>query len=244
MARAQQIRERWHLARSILRYGGAVRFLGIVARGILRPVVSWRTFCFFERDLTEPVPPFEAGIPLQIRIATAADFERFRDVLLRERVGESEIARRRASGDQCFIGVAEERLVHFTWLVRRSIWVPDLGATLDLGTDESYVPFSYTDPAVRGRRVQPAVVNFMLRWEQSARVQHHFYFVMGHNVSAMKITAGRHAASAARPLRAVRTVRLLGARGFLAVGLLSEQRPHLEPGPHVDLGRLGLWIRP
>lgn len=244
MARVRHIRERWHLARSILRYGGAGPFIGVIARGILWPLVSWRTFCFFERDLSEPVAPFESAIPLEIRIATDADFERFHDVLLRERIGESEIEQRRASGDLCFLGVAEGRLIQFTWLTRRAIWLPAIGATLKLGAEEAYVHFTYTDPAMRGRGAHPAVVNFMLRWERSAGVRYHHSFVMGHNVSAMKIMFDHRSGRAARRGRTVRTVRLLGVPGFLALGLRGEQRPPLEPGPHADLGRFGLWIRP
>lgn len=244
MSRAQRIRERWYLALSILRYGGAARFIGIVMRGLLQPFVAWRTFCFFERTLDEPVAPFDASIPLEMRIATDADFERFNDVLLRERVDKSEIEERRTSGDLCFIGVAEGRLIHFTWLVRRPLWLPAVGATLDLGPDEAYIHFSYTDPAMRGRGVQPAVTNFMIRWERAAGIRHHYYYVMGHNVSAMRITSGRHVGRAAEPSRTVRTVRVLGARGSLALGVQGEQRPHLKPGTHAEWGRLGLWIRP
>ena len=244
MVRAQHIRERWHLARSVLRYGGARRFFGLIIRGILKPLVERRTFCFFERDLIEPISPFEASIPLEIRLATDADFERFHDVLLRERVDASEIEQRRANGDLCFLGISGSRLIHFTWLIRRPIWLPLIGATLQLGADEAYVHFSYTDPAMRGRAVQPAVVNFMHRWEQTAGIRHHLYFVMGHNVSAMKIASGPHASSAARRSRTVQTVRLLGVPGFLATGLGGAERPRLKPGPHADLGRVGLWIRP
>lgn len=244
MARMQQIRERWHLARSILRYGGIGRFLGIVVRGILTPVIRWRTFCFFERNVAQPVAPFDAAIPLEIRIATAADFDRFRDILLRERVDWSEIERRRASGDLCFIGVAQGRLIHFTWLLRRPTWLPALGATLELSAEEAYAHFSYTDPAMRGHGAHPAVINVMTRWEHAAGIQRHFGLVMGHNVSALSIMSKHHAGVAARPSRTVRTVRLLGARGFLARGLGGEARPHLKPAAHVDLGRLGLWIKP
>jgi GNAT superfamily N-acetyltransferase len=244
MARAQQIRERWHLALSILRYGGVGRFMGIVVRGIVKPLVSWRTFCFFERTLTGPVTPFKPSIPLDIRIATDADFDRFRDALLRERVDASEIERRRANGDLCFMGLAQDRLVHFTWLLRGLVWLPALGATLELGGNEAYVHFSYTDPAMRGRGVQPAVTNFMVRWELEAGIERHFYFVMGHNTSAMRITSGRHVGTAARPSRTVRTVHLLGTRGFLVVGLLGEQRPLLKPATNVDWGRFGLWVKP
>lgn len=242
--RSQQIRERWNLLRSILQYGGVGRFLGVVARAILMPLVRWRTFCFFERDMTAPVALVEASIPLEIRIATDADFERFRDVLLRENIDEREIAHRRASGDLCFIGVAGGRLIHFTWLMRRPVWLPALGATLELEPDDVYAHFSYTDPEMRGRGAHPAVVNFELRWEHSVGIRRHVSFVMGHNVSALRIMTGLRSGTVSRHTRTIRTVRFLAARGFLARGLGGEARPHLKPGAHVDLGRLGLWIKP
>ncbi|MGH6954508.1 MAG: hypothetical protein ACREGL_10020 [Alphaproteobacteria bacterium] len=215
----------------------------MMLRGLLEPLVSWRTYDFFARDLTVPVAPFVAAIPLEMRVAVDADFLRFRPSFLREGVTGEEIERRRRAGDRCFLGVAGDRLVHFTWLFRRPAWLAELGATLRLGPDEAYIAFSYTDPDRRGQGVQPAVTNFMIRWEQAVGIRRHYYFVMRHNVPARKITTGHHAGAAAEPIRTVRTVRFAWVRSFLAYGFEPGGRPRLEPAPALDLGPMGLWVR-
>jgi hypothetical protein len=225
----------------------------MMLRGLLEPLVSWRTFDFYVRDLAaSPLPPFQAAIPLRIRMATDEDFVRFRSTLLREGVPWEEIEARRRAGDRCFIGVVEdaggdraagERLIHFTWLFQRSVSLREVGATLRLGPDEAYGAFAYTEPAWRGRAVYPAVSNFMLRWEQATGVRWHYLFIMRHNLPARRITVAPHVPAPAVLARTVRALRVAFVPGFLAHGLKDPGRPRLEPLPARDLGRLGLWIR-
>ena len=98
------------------------------------------------------------------------------------------------------------------WLALNSLWEPVLGATIVLGAGEGYAYNSYTDPAARGYAVQPAVANFMIKHEQSLRLTRHFYYVLRHNYSGLKIVAGRHAPAQAIPSRTVRLIRFLGSR--------------------------------
>jgi GNAT superfamily N-acetyltransferase len=245
MNRVRQLRERAVYAWSIRRQWGMTRFLALALRGVLELVVAWRTVDLFERDLTEANAPFEPALPLEIRVAEDSDFVRFRDTLLREDTTRSELARRRAAGDLCFIGVSEGRLVHFTWLVRRRrVWLPDLGAMLDLEPDAAYVPFSYTERAMRGRSVQAAVTRFMIEWEQRHGLRRHYYLVMRENTPGRAIVRGRHVGSPAKLLRTVRTVRIALLPGFLVRGLDEGGRPRLEPARPLDLRALGLWVRP
>jgi GNAT superfamily N-acetyltransferase len=221
------------------------RFLVLALRGLLEPVVAWRTLDLFERDLTEPNAPYEPTLPLEIRVAAASDFARFRDTLLREDTTASAIERRRAAGDLCFLGVLEGRLVHFTWLVRgRRVWLPQVGAILDLDPDAAYVPFSYTEPAMRGRGVQPAVTRFMVEWEQAHGLRRHYYLLMRENQPSRAIARGRHVGRPAQVVRSVRTVRIAPLPGLFARGLAEGGWPRLEPTRPLDLRPLGLWVRP
>jgi GNAT superfamily N-acetyltransferase len=199
----------------------------------------------FERDLTAPNTPYDPALALEIRVAEDADFVRFRDTLLREDTTPGEIERRRAAGDLCFIGVAEGRLVHFTWLIRgRPAWLPDIGAVLHLEPDAAYVPFSYTEPVMRGRSVQPAVTRFMVEWEQAHGLRRHYYLLMRENRPSRAIARGRHVGRPATVLRSVRTVRIALLAGRLVRGLDTGGRPRLEATRPLDLPGLGVWVRP
>jgi hypothetical protein len=243
--RLRRLYARAGYAWSIGRQWGMARFLVLAVRGLLEPLVTWRTLDVFERDLTEPNTPFEPTVPLEMRVAEASDLARFRDTLLREDTVWTEIERRRAAGDLCFIGIADGRLVQFTWLFRRSpVWLPPVGAMLALEPDAAYVAFSYTEQAMRGRNVQGAVTRFMIEWEQAHGLRRHYYLIMRENTPGRAVTRGRHVGSPAKLRRTVRTVRIAGLPGFLTRGLERGGPPRLEPTRPVDLRWLGLWVRP
>jgi GNAT superfamily N-acetyltransferase len=243
VSRLERWRARLGYAWATGRRAGVGPLVRMIVRGLLEPLVSWRTYDFYLSDLGPPIAPYSGAVPLDIRVATDADFARFESTLLREGVTRAEIEIRRTTGGRCFIGVAGDRLIHFTWVLRHQVWLPELGATLRLGPDEVYAVFAYTDPAWRGRGVQPEVSNFMLRREQAEGVRHHYYFVMRHNLPARRITTRHDVGTAARVVRTARTVRLAFVPGFLARGLRSGAPPRLDPGPALDLGLVGLWIR-
>ncbi|MGH6954507.1 MAG: hypothetical protein ACREGL_10015, partial [Alphaproteobacteria bacterium] len=205
MSRVDRWRARIGYGWSIGRRAGTWRLLGMALRGLLEPLIAWRTYDFYARDLTAPVAPYQATIPLDIRVATDADFERFRPTLLREGATWDEVEACRRAGDQCFIAVSGDRLVHFSWLVRRPVWLPEVGARLRLAPDEAYGRFSYTEPAWRGHGAHPAVVNFFTCWEQAAGIRSHYSFVMRHNLPARKLMVGRRPGVASELIRTVRT---------------------------------------
>jgi GNAT superfamily N-acetyltransferase len=242
VSRLERWRARLGYAWETGRRAGAGPLVRMALRGLLEPLIAWRTYDFYNRDVTAPIAPYAAAIPLEIRIATDEDFARFLPALLSEGTTPEEIEARRQADAECFLGVSGERLAHFTWLLRRPVWLAELGATLRLGPDESYAVFSYTAPEFRGKGVHPAVVNWQARWEQTAGIRRHYSFVMRHNLPARRIMTRHEAGTTARVTRTVRTVRIAFVPGFLAHGL-GNGEPRLEPGPAVDLGVPGLWIR-
>ena len=71
----------------------------------LRPLVSWHSVSFFERDVSRIRPEIQARIPLEVRrVEHPADVRRLEDYF--EQLGRApvEVATRLAEGDECFIG--------------------------------------------------------------------------------------------------------------------------------------------
>ena len=227
-----RFRTAWGQARRDLRHAGALFLARRLARRALAPACAWRTLCFYERDLSAPLPAFQARIPVETRLASPEDLDRFRDTFARSGARWEEIERRSARGDLCFIGVTEAGLVHFMWLTLAPAWVPSIGVTVRVGPGEGVVYSSYTDPAARGRSVQPAVANFMIRHEQSLGLRRHFYYVLRDNYAGTRITAGSHAGRAAVPGRTVTCLSVAGLPGIVLTGVG-------EPGglPRLDIPR-------
>jgi len=239
---AARIRSLWDKARIDLRFAGGAFLLARMARRALAPVCAWRTLCYFERDLTEPAPEFTAKVPIETRVATPADLTRFHDTFVQAGARTEEFASRLDRGDLCFLGIADDRLVHFMWLCRVSAPVPAIAATVLLDPAEGLVYSSYTDPAARGRAIQPAVANFMIRHEQSLGLRRHFYSVLADNYAGRRIVAGTHARRTARMTRVVRCVRVAGLPGIFLTGLRSSGRPRLRLAAGVRAYRLGQFL--
>jgi ribosomal protein S18 acetylase RimI-like enzyme len=234
-------------ARRDLHHAGALFVARRLARRALAPACAWRTLCFYERDLSAPVPAFEARIPVDTRLASPEDLHRFRDTFARAGARWEEIERQSRRGDLCFIGVTEAGRVHFMWLTLAHVRVPAIGVTLRVGPGEGVVYSSYTDPTARGRSVQPAVANVMIRHEKSLGLRRHFYYVLRDNYAGSRITGASHAGRAAALGRTVTCLSLAGLRGVVLTGVGDDgRRPQVdipaEARPR-SLGHGAVWFR-
>jgi ribosomal protein S18 acetylase RimI-like enzyme len=239
------LRRAWATVCAVLAHGGPLELLRLLARRVLAPLIQWKTLYFFERDLTKPPPEFHARIPVDVRIGTREDLETLRDAFLEAGVEWKEIEERCARGDLCFFALAEGRLAHFMWLTSEPAPLGRIGVTVMMGPCEGYVYSSYTDPALRGLAVQPAVANFMIKHERAIGIERHFFYVLGGNEAGQKIVTARHASAAAQASRVLTCVHMPLLGGVLLWGLDRPGRPRLEvAGGSVShrLGPLGTWI--
>jgi hypothetical protein len=243
----RSVRHTTRRARELLARGGGRAVLVRAARRLLSRVCTWVTYRFYQRDLvSQGLEEFVARIPLETRVATVDDFERFRDVFEQAGVSPRKIEERVLNGDVCFLGVSEGRLLHFSWLTLRSARIPALGLTVTLRPGEVYGYNAYTVPEARGLGVQPAVAVLKTSWEQARQLRHHISSVVADNYSAHKIY-GRAHLPATRPGPTVRCFRFAGLRGRLLTGLGAAHGPRFDfPARTVvrRLGPLGIWVSP
>jgi ribosomal protein S18 acetylase RimI-like enzyme len=224
-----RFRTAWNSALRDLRHAGGRFVLGRLGRRALAPACAWRTLCFYERDLRAPLPTFQARVPVETRLASLEDLHRFGDTFAQAGARREEIESRHARGDLCFLGLTDGRLVHFMGLTLVPAWVPALGVSVRVGEREGVVYSSYTDPAARGRAIQPAVANFMIRHEQALGLTRHFYYVLRDNYAGTRITGASHTGQAAVLGRTVRCVSVAGLPGIVLTGLGdASRRPVLD----------------
>jgi len=218
----------------------------VVLRWGLRPLVSWHSVSFFERDVSLIRPEVHARIPLEVRrVEHPADVRRLEDYFEHLGRAPAEVATRLAEGDECFIGLHEGRVVHFAWLSRGPVMCPEVHVMLRLEPGEIYQGDSFTDESVRGHRVTAAVMTALLRWLHAQGYHREYFYVARNNHASLRALD-----SVPRPrsvvTRTMRSFRLLGTGGFLVTGLDANARPalHLAAGLQARrLGRFGYLVR-
>lgn len=225
---------------------GARAVLGAVLRRCLRPLVSWHSVSFFERDLTKgPVPDVRAGIPLEVRLVeTDADVRPLQELFARIGRKPADVKARLDRGERCFIGLSGGRIVHFSWIGPGPASCPEIKATVRVGPGELYQGDSYTDEAARGHRVTGAVMSVLIDWERARGYRRHVFYIARDNHSSL---GSFRKVPEPRPLltRTVRCYRVAGLGGFLVIGLGQDARPRLDVAENMcarRLGRLGHWV--
>src|SRR5262245_49771060 len=133
----------------------------------VRPRMTIRCNIFFEADLLQADPMVPSRLPLTIRPARFDELAAFARELTIAGTSPAEVLRRHQQGEQAIFAFTRNQLVHVRWLVLRSLWLPDVGVTLQLAPSEAYAHNEFTFPEFRGQRVSPAVKSFCLQWLRS-----------------------------------------------------------------------------
>jgi hypothetical protein len=227
---------------------GTGAMLGYVIRSCLKPIMSWETLWFFEREISATsLRENRARIPLEVCLAEPEQVRRLQDFLPQRGRWSEAVQARLARGDRCFIGLSDGRPVHFSWLAGAGTthWISEISATLRVAPGEMYLYDSFTDEAVRGKGVLPAVMSFVQRYEHRQGHRRHIFYVSRDNFSSRN-TLGKSTGMLPIRKRTVRCFRFAGVKHVLIAGVDGPGSPRLEPvGARVrSLGRLGYWVRP
>lgn len=218
---------------------------GRIVRRLLRPLLSWETLLFFERDLRNSrVRRVEPLIPLEIRETNREAFRSFESLLLRAGKKWEDLEARFERGDRCFLAFREGCPIHFTWMATSRAWIPEICANMRVAPGEGYLFDAYTDPAMRGRAIQPAVASFVLQHEQDHGFSRHLLYINRANVSGLQVL-GKAADTMPTLKRTVRCFRFLRIEGRLLMGLEGEGSPSFEFPEGVRIRRFGkgiLWV--
>jgi GNAT superfamily N-acetyltransferase len=142
-----------------------------VRRGIGRRTVALRRVAIqvtLRRDLTEPIPAYEARAPIEVRQATPADIRDVAAIRLPDLDVRDVYEQRLARGQRCFVARVGEEIVGSNWLVTGT--VADEGRVMRLRDDEVYTFDAFTAPQWRGARIHGRLLHDML---ETARDEHY-----------------------------------------------------------------------
>lgn len=143
---------------------------------------------FFVRDLRLPEPSTPtARVPVEFRLGTAEDVDRFAADLAAMGLAPAEARRRLAAGDVAYFGVLDGALVHQAWETSATPYVDEIGMRLVLGPGETTSYEALTAPAWRGLGIQPASISFRNRSRLERGIRRHLFWVLGSNVANLRV---------------------------------------------------------
>ena len=226
--RAGEVKLRAVVARgwSTLRRQGVGRASRRLVRRILSPAVRIDRLIFFATDLTKPLPPMQARVPVEIRPASPGDFEVFASVFRSIGLDSGEIQSRIARGDVALLALAGGVLVHVLWVTFVAPEVSEVDARLMLGPGEACAYEGFTLPEWRGHGIDPAVSVAAREYERAQGCTRHIAWAWASNFPSLRTLF-----KLSYPTRGIWSLWVLGMRRPVALGIGRRGSPSLERLP-------------
>ena len=179
---------RWTWRSALQRSAVALRTQGV--RGFLIKALGetvYRRLLVFERRLDGPLPPASVRIPVTFHRLTESEALEYAE--FRADTPAAEIRARLARGMECFIARYEGRIVCATWAMRGRGWDAYLGRDLPLGPADVYLSDTFTEPALRGCGLSPAVAAAIMRHFQDEGCRRMILTVLPENAASLRARA-------------------------------------------------------
>lgn len=160
-------RERWKFRRALERASEVLRQEG--ARSLWFKILGetvYRRLLLLERPLQEPIPDVTARVSVVIGLLKKIEIAEY--VQFRTEADIPGIQSRLDAGQVCFVARHQGALVSTSWAAANRAWIDYLSRELRLAPDEVYAYDSFTEPAFRGRSVDPARTAEKLRYFRAA----------------------------------------------------------------------------
>jgi hypothetical protein len=196
----------------IVRYEGLRGLAQRLLQKSLGRVVWVERLFFFDHPLeTEPLP---ARVPVEFRVISPEDVDRFAGDLSDSGITPEEAHARLRRGDVGYFGILEGRLVHQAWDTTLDPYVDEVGLTLLLGPGEVCSYGAWTAPAWRGLGIQAASI----RWRNARRLERglrrHLSWIRADNVQNLRV----HARLGTPRIQTLWAIRLVGLARPIVLG--------------------------
>jgi ribosomal protein S18 acetylase RimI-like enzyme len=167
MAPTLAARERWKFRPALERASEVLRQES--ARGLWFKILGetmYRRLLLLERPLHEPILEVTARVPVVISLLKKTEIAEYAQ--FRTEADVSGIRSRLDAGQVCFVARYQGGLVSSSWGATNRAWIDYLSRELRLAPDEVYAYDSFTEPAFRGRSLDPARTAEKLRYFRAA----------------------------------------------------------------------------
>jgi ribosomal protein S18 acetylase RimI-like enzyme len=151
-------------------------------------VLGYRRLFLLSRSLAKPIPAVEPKIPLTINWLTAAEIDDY--VAFRPKTSENQLAARFERNERCLAGRrADGKIVGVMWAATGRAWIEYLERVWLMEPGEVYLFNAYTDPAMRGHAIAPALSAELLRRFRDEGVEYAVRGTLPENKAALKAHA-------------------------------------------------------
>jgi hypothetical protein len=185
--RVQQmtIRDR---AKALFRQQGTLKTAWAGFKYILRKTlgIHWQTIIFFERQVSEPISEVVPKIPVQIRIATIDDMDKFNNMFDEHKCNL--LRQRFTRGEMCFVAVDGEKVIAQQWISSSDEYDPDNRLKVKVNSNEGYFFDTYVLPEYRNNKLHAALVASGLKHIYDRGLKKAIGIVVKNNTYSIKAT--------------------------------------------------------
>ncbi len=184
---AKHTQPNWELLKEIYKYGGLAGTVPRIIKKLVKPVIQIDRYIFHQRDLSVVNSEHLAQVPLVVRLLATRDAEDFAETF---RQSAERVCQRLSAGDQCFIGMVGNQIVHHQWFLVSSthchLPVESSGVALVIGPGDVYSYTGYTLPAWRGKGIAANVALVKHRYLKSLGCTRKLSYIRGDNIQAAR----------------------------------------------------------
>jgi GNAT superfamily N-acetyltransferase len=145
---------------------------------------GYRRLLLVERPLDQPIADYTPRLPVNVAMLAQSEVDDY--LVFRPRNTRREIAERLRSGQLCFVARHEGRIVGASWACFQPAWIPFLGCSIDVTSDEAHIYDKFMLPTYRGYGIANAVRTHQLKHLQRAGYRRATGAVLPENVSSLR----------------------------------------------------------
>jgi GNAT superfamily N-acetyltransferase len=149
-----------------LRYESLSSNAWFLTKNALRPLGRAGLYFIYKKDLTGPPEPIRAKVPVEVKLASAAELE---EAARLDGGDEAHRERLRAwwrLGHKCFVALAGSKVVATGWLGFREVRQLNFSVVLD--DDEAYLTGAHTAKAWRGKGIHSELEDRRMAYAKTA----------------------------------------------------------------------------
>jgi len=153
--------------RAALRRARAYRWLRRLGGRLTAPFRVLRVHLLYRKDLTPPIHPFRARVPIRVVTADPGEIEEVARInrgatqdlaaIYRERIG---------NGALCFVALVDGTIIGYNWIATRSLVDVD-GKVIRLGGGDVFCLDAFTSEPSRGNAIHTELLSRMLEWARA-----------------------------------------------------------------------------
>lgn len=158
-----------------------------LARATRRTLLPFGWFDYslvYRLDLDQPLTPFKARIPIDVVIASEAEFDEIQPITGSAFHAPAMLRQRIKTGSKCLLAKHDGKIVGFNWTIFGEVY--DEYYRIELGPRDAYCMDAHTIEPFRGNAIHTELLYHCLKYAQSQKAEHAYTRVSAMNIASWK----------------------------------------------------------